>query len=35
MILSGISAENLQLIIDQHTYSGLQGKLQLSEWRKV
>lgn len=35
MILSGIPSEKLELIIDQHTYSGLQGKLQLSYWRKV
>ena len=35
VILSGIKGENLQLIIDQNSYSGLQGKLQLSEWRKV
>jgi hypothetical protein len=25
---------DVQLIIDQNTYSGLQGKLKLSYWRK-
>jgi len=35
MILSGLSSADIKLIIDNNTYSGLDGKLQLSEWRKV
>ena len=35
MILSGIKGVDIQMIIDQNSYSGLRGKLQLSEWRKV
>lgn len=34
MILSGIKAVDLHLMIDVNTYSGLEGKLQLSYWRK-
>lgn len=34
MILSNMNAANIQLVIDQNTYSGLQGKLKLSYWRK-
>ena len=35
MILAGRKSEEISLIIDNHTYSGLEGKLRLSEWRKV
>jgi hypothetical protein len=34
MILSNINNADVQLIIDQNTYSGLQGKLKLTYWRK-
>lgn len=34
MILSNMTCAAVQLIIDQNTYSGLQGKLKLSYWRK-
>jgi transcription elongation factor Elf1 len=34
IVLSGIKPADVQLIIDQNTYSGLEGKLQLSEWRR-
>ena len=34
MILSDLSAVDTQMIIDMNTYSGLEGKLQLSYWRK-
>jgi len=34
MVLSGISPIDLQLIVDQNTYSGLEAKLKLSYWRK-
>ena len=34
MILSGVKAVDIQMIIDQNSYSGLNGKLKLSEWRK-
>ena len=33
-ILSNRTCAEVQLIIDQNTYSGLQGKLKLSYWRK-
>jgi transcription elongation factor Elf1 len=35
MILSGINNANIQLLIDQNTFKGLEGKLRLSYWRKV
>ena len=34
MVLSGVNPIDVQMIIDNNTYSGLQGKLQLSYWRK-
>lgn len=34
MVLSGFKAAEIQLIIDQNTYQGLQGTLELSHWRK-
>lgn len=34
MILSGSKAVDVQMIIDMNSYSGLEGKLQLSYWRK-
>jgi hypothetical protein len=34
MVLSGVDPINVQMIIDNNTFSGLQGKLQLSAWRK-
>ena len=33
-ILNNRTSADVQLIIDQNTYSGLQGKLKLSYWRK-
>jgi transcription elongation factor Elf1 len=33
-ILKNKTSADIQLIIDQNTYSGLQGKLKLSYWRK-
>ena len=33
-ILNNKTSADIQLIIDQNTYSGLQGKLKLSYWRK-
>jgi hypothetical protein len=35
MIISGLKAADIQLIIDQNSYKGLQGTLELSHWRKV
>lgn len=35
MILSGLNSPQIQMIIDQNTFHGLQGKLKLSYWRKV
>jgi hypothetical protein len=34
MILSGLSEADLKLMIDDNTYRGLEGKLQLSYWKK-
>jgi transcription elongation factor Elf1 len=34
MILSGIKLPDIELIIDNNSYKGLSGKLQLSYWRK-
>lgn len=34
MILSGMSQADIELIIDNNTYKGLTGKLELSYWRK-
>lgn len=34
MILSGLSQPDIELIIDNNTYRGLSGKLELSYWRK-
>ena len=34
MILSDMRAVDVQMTIDMNTYSGLEGKLQLSYWRK-
>lgn len=35
MILSGINSSDLETIIQQNAYSGLEGKLKLSYWRKA
>ena len=35
MILSDIKPVDVQMIIDMNTYSGLEGKLKLSEWRRI
>jgi hypothetical protein len=35
MVLAGMKSVDIELTIDQHTYSGLDGKLRLSFWRKV
>lgn len=34
MVLSGTSPENVKLIIDNNTYSGLQAKATLMQWKK-
>lgn len=34
VILSGVSQPDFEVIIDNNTYNGLTGKLQLSYWRK-
>ena len=34
VILSGVTQASLELIIDNNTFSGLEGKLQLTYWRK-
>ena len=34
MILSGLSSDYIKNIIDEHTYSGLEGKLHLSIWKR-
>jgi hypothetical protein len=34
VILSGLSEADLKLMIDDNTYRGLEGKLQLSYWKK-
>lgn len=34
MILSDMKSVDIEMIIDQNSYSGLEGKLQLSYWRK-
>ena len=34
MILSGLLQQDIELILDVNTYSGLEGKLKLSYWRK-
>jgi transcription elongation factor Elf1 len=35
MILSGMSSDFIKYIIDQHTYSDLTAKLELTKWRKI
>jgi len=34
IVLAGMKPEDLQVLIDVNSYSGLEGKLKLSEWRK-
>jgi hypothetical protein len=34
VIISGVTQASLELIIDNNTFSGLEGKLQLTYWRK-
>lgn len=34
MVLSGLTTAEVELIIDQNTYSGLSGRLTLAEWRR-
>jgi len=34
MVLSGLTPLDIEMILDQHTYSGLEGNLRLSTWRK-
>ena len=34
MILSGLSSDYIKNIIDEHTYSGLEGKLHLTIWKR-
>ena len=35
MILSGFTSEDIQDIIDNHTYQNLRAKLEFMNWRKV
>ena len=35
MILSDIKPVDVQMIIDMNSYTGLEGKLKLSEWRRI
>ena len=35
MILSGMTKEELQLIIQQNTYSGLTALTEFNKWKKV
>ena len=35
MILSGKTSQEIQQIIDEHTFSGLQAKLEFTQWRKI
>ena len=32
--MTGVTQASLELIIDNNTFSGLEGKLQLTYWRK-
>ena len=34
MVISGLLQQDIELILDVNTYSGLEGKLKLSYWRK-
>lgn len=34
MVLAGYSAADVELMIDQNTYRGLQGRLAVAEWRR-
>jgi hypothetical protein len=34
VIMTGVTQASLELIIDNNTFSGLEGKLQLMYWRK-
>jgi hypothetical protein len=34
MVLAGITSASVELMIDQHTYKGLAGRLALATWRK-
>ena len=35
MILSDVKPVDVQMIIDMNSYTGLEGKLKLSEWRRI
>jgi hypothetical protein len=35
MILTGLNATQVQMIIDENTYSGLEGRLALTVWKRV
>ena len=35
MILSGLNSAQIKMIIDKHTYSGLEGKLALTIWKRI
>jgi len=35
MVLAGVDSAKLKMIIDVNTYSGLEGKLRMSFWKKV
>ena len=35
MVLAGIKPADIQLIIDNNTYNGLQAEMKLSTWSKV
>jgi hypothetical protein len=34
MILSGLTKEDIQYIIDSNTFDGLEAELRFSQWRK-
>lgn len=35
MVLNGMSASEIQEIINMNTFSGLRAELQLNEWKRV
>ena len=35
MVMDGMTKEQIQTIIDEHTYSGLRAEFELNNWRKV
>ena len=35
MVIHGMTKEQIQAIIEEHTYSGLRAEFELNNWRKV